>query len=155
MARVGNTGEIRAYAYLEENPSNSAILTRVIPFGKSVTFSVTLHTALQTSGIILQKKGSPGGGFLSKITSEVDGILFLSYRSAPVGATAFDIWGTAGVNLYIVHNGETLKIPSCVPRWPLETNIEAIITMDTPSIKVNSDKVGRTAGGRGRGLGRW
>nr|XP_056721578.1 protein-arginine deiminase type-3-like [Euleptes europaea] len=61
--------------------------------------------------------------------------------SAPVGATSFDVWGTAGVNLYIVHDGEVLKIPSCVPRWPLEANIEAVITMDTPSIKVNSDKV--------------
>ncbi|XP_048375402.1 protein-arginine deiminase type-3-like isoform X2 [Sphaerodactylus townsendi] len=62
-------------------------------------------------------------------------------RSAPVGATSFDVWGTAGVNRYIVHNGETLKIPSCVPRWPLKTNIEAIITMDARSTKVNSDKV--------------
>ncbi|XP_054857234.1 protein-arginine deiminase type-3-like [Eublepharis macularius] len=61
--------------------------------------------------------------------------------SAPVGATAFDVWGTAGVHLYIVHDGEAVKIPSCVPRWPLGNNTEAIITMDTPSIIVNNDKV--------------
>ncbi|XP_063001564.1 protein-arginine deiminase type-3-like [Elgaria multicarinata webbii] len=61
--------------------------------------------------------------------------------SAPAEATGFDVWGTSGVNLYIVHNGEVLKIPSCVPRWPLDSRVEVIVTMDTPSTEVNEDKV--------------
>ncbi|XP_042335219.1 protein-arginine deiminase type-3-like [Sceloporus undulatus] len=61
--------------------------------------------------------------------------------SAPPGATSFDVWGTPGVNIYIIHNAEVLKVPSCVPRWPLDTRVEVIVTMDTPSAQVDDDKV--------------
>uniref|UniRef100_A0A8D0DZG7 Protein-arginine deiminase n=1 Tax=Salvator merianae TaxID=96440 RepID=A0A8D0DZG7_SALMN len=61
--------------------------------------------------------------------------------AAPEGATTFDVWGTSGVNLYVVHNGEILKVPSCVPRWPLDRSIEVIVMMDTPSFEVDEDKV--------------
>ncbi|XP_033015376.1 protein-arginine deiminase type-3-like [Lacerta agilis] len=61
--------------------------------------------------------------------------------AAPSGATAFDVWGTSGVNLYIIHNGEVLKIPSCVPKWPLDCKVEVVVTMDQPSAEVNEDKV--------------
>ncbi|XP_020637768.3 protein-arginine deiminase type-3 [Pogona vitticeps] len=63
------------------------------------------------------------------------------WGSAPTGATAFDVWGTPGVNLYIIHNAEILKIPSCVPRWPLDARMEVIVTMDAPSSQVDEDKV--------------
>uniref|UniRef100_A0A8D2LCA0 protein-arginine deiminase n=1 Tax=Varanus komodoensis TaxID=61221 RepID=A0A8D2LCA0_VARKO len=76
------------------------------------------------------------------------GMVFCSFRSAPAGATGFDVWGTPGVNLYIVHNAEVLKIPSCVPRWPLNARVEVIVTMDAPSTEVNEDKV-RGSDGRG------
>ncbi|XP_061457461.1 protein-arginine deiminase type-3-like [Rhineura floridana] len=61
--------------------------------------------------------------------------------SAPTGAAAFDVWGTSGLNLFIVHNGEVLKIPCCVTRWPLNSRVEVIVTMDAPSVEVDEDKV--------------
>uniref|UniRef100_A0A8D2Q5F1 protein-arginine deiminase n=1 Tax=Varanus komodoensis TaxID=61221 RepID=A0A8D2Q5F1_VARKO len=84
----------------------------------------------------------------SKPVRGVLGMVFCSFRSAPAGATGFDVWGTPGVNLYIVHNAEVLKIPSCVPRWPLNARVEVIVTMDAPSTEVNEDKV-RGSDGRG------
>nr|XP_060614759.1 protein-arginine deiminase type-3-like [Anolis sagrei ordinatus] len=61
--------------------------------------------------------------------------------AAPPGAKTFDVWGSPGVNLYILHNGEVVKVPSCVPRWPLTTRVEVIVTMDSPSTKVDDEKV--------------
>uniref|UniRef100_A0A8D0GRS1 Protein-arginine deiminase n=1 Tax=Sphenodon punctatus TaxID=8508 RepID=A0A8D0GRS1_SPHPU len=68
-------------------------------------------------------------------------IISLCTRSAPTGATAFDVRGTPGVDVYIVHNPQVVKVPSCVPRWPLDARVEVVVTMEMPSNNVNDDKV--------------
>uniref|UniRef100_A0A803T717 Protein-arginine deiminase (PAD) N-terminal domain-containing protein n=1 Tax=Anolis carolinensis TaxID=28377 RepID=A0A803T717_ANOCA len=73
--------------------------------------------------------------------SNVCGFFPFLHRSAPPGAKTFDVWGSPGVNLYIIHNGEVVKVPSCVPRWPLSAKVEVIVTMDGPSTKVDDEKV--------------
>ncbi|XP_053136528.1 protein-arginine deiminase type-3-like isoform X3 [Hemicordylus capensis] len=34
-----------------------------------------------------------------------------------------------------------VKVPCCVPRWPLDPSMEVVVTMDTPSADVDEDKV--------------
>uniref|UniRef100_A0A8C0HB85 protein-arginine deiminase n=1 Tax=Chelonoidis abingdonii TaxID=106734 RepID=A0A8C0HB85_CHEAB len=61
--------------------------------------------------------------------------------SAPKDATSFDVRGTPGVDVYIVHNPQVAKVPTCVPRWPLDVRVEVVVTMKTPSDAVNDNKV--------------
>ncbi|CAM5105539.1 unnamed protein product [Natator depressus] len=61
--------------------------------------------------------------------------------SAPKDATSFDVRGTPGVDIYIVHSPEVAKVPTCVPRWPLDARVEVVVTMKAPSNAVNDNKV--------------
>uniref|UniRef100_A0A674K5Z9 protein-arginine deiminase n=1 Tax=Terrapene triunguis TaxID=2587831 RepID=A0A674K5Z9_9SAUR len=61
--------------------------------------------------------------------------------SAPKDATSFDVRGTPGVDVYIVHNPQVAKVPTCVPRWPLDAGVEVVVTMKAPSNAVNDNKV--------------
>uniref|UniRef100_A0A8C8RZH7 protein-arginine deiminase n=1 Tax=Pelusios castaneus TaxID=367368 RepID=A0A8C8RZH7_9SAUR len=61
--------------------------------------------------------------------------------SAPKDATSFDVRGTPGVDVYIVHNPQVAKVPTCVPRWPLDAGVEVVVTMKSPSSDMNDNKV--------------
>ncbi|XP_039364491.1 protein-arginine deiminase type-3-like isoform X1 [Mauremys reevesii] len=63
------------------------------------------------------------------------------HGSAPKDATSFDVRGTPGVDVYIVHNPQVAKVPTCVPRWPLDVGVEVVVTMKAPSDAVNDNKV--------------
>nr|XP_014425051.1 protein-arginine deiminase type-3-like isoform X1 [Pelodiscus sinensis] len=61
--------------------------------------------------------------------------------SAPKDATSFNVRGTPGVDIYIVHNPQVAKVPTCVPRWPLDDEVEVMVTMKAPSKDINDHKV--------------
>ncbi|XP_066493133.1 protein-arginine deiminase type-3-like [Tiliqua scincoides] len=61
--------------------------------------------------------------------------------AAPLDATGFDVWGTPGVNLYVILNGKVMKIPSLLPKWPLDASVEVLAGMDMPSVEVDDEKV--------------
>ncbi|NXG86403.1 PADI1 deiminase, partial [Stercorarius parasiticus] len=65
--------------------------------------------------------------------------------SAPKDAVAFHVQGTPGVKLYVVHETQSIKLPSSVCRWPLATGTEVLLAMDALSKDVGDEKVG--AGG--------
>uniref|UniRef100_A0A8C4YQD0 protein-arginine deiminase n=1 Tax=Gopherus evgoodei TaxID=1825980 RepID=A0A8C4YQD0_9SAUR len=44
-------------------------------------------------------------------------------------------------DVYIVHNPQVAKVPTCVPRWPLDVGVEVVVTMKAPSDAVNDNKV--------------
>lgn len=70
---------------------------------------------------------------------------FSSSSSAPKDAVAFHVQGTPGVKLYVVHETQSIKLPSSVGRWPLAAGAEVLLTMDALSKDVGDEKVG--AGG--------
>ncbi|NXD88385.1 PADI1 deiminase, partial [Halcyon senegalensis] len=61
--------------------------------------------------------------------------------SAPKDAVAFQVQGTPGVKLYVVHETQSVKLPSSMGRWPLATDTEVLLTMDTISKDVGDEKV--------------
>ncbi|NWS20023.1 PADI1 deiminase, partial [Pachyramphus minor] len=61
--------------------------------------------------------------------------------SAPKDAVAFHVQGTPGVKLYVVHDSQSIKLPSSVSRWPLGTHPEVLLAMDTLSKDVGDEKV--------------
>uniref|UniRef100_A0A8C3SAA4 protein-arginine deiminase n=1 Tax=Chelydra serpentina TaxID=8475 RepID=A0A8C3SAA4_CHESE len=63
------------------------------------------------------------------------------HGSAPKDTTSFDVRGTPGVDVYIVHNPQVAKVPTCVPRWPLDAGVEVVVTMKAPSNAVHDNKV--------------
>ncbi|NXV36269.1 PADI3 deiminase, partial [Rissa tridactyla] len=65
--------------------------------------------------------------------------------SAPKDAVAFHVQGTPGVKLYVVHETQSVKLPSSVCRWPLAAGTEVLLAMDALSKDVGDEKVG--AGG--------
>ncbi|NXJ85934.1 PADI3 deiminase, partial [Trogon melanurus] len=61
--------------------------------------------------------------------------------SAPKDAVAFHVQGTPGVKLYVVHETQSVKLPSSVCRWPLAGGAEVLLAMDTLSKDVGDEKV--------------
>ncbi|NXL04435.1 PADI1 deiminase, partial [Mesembrinibis cayennensis] len=61
--------------------------------------------------------------------------------SAPKDAVAFHVQGTPGVKLYVVHDTQSVKLPSSVSRWPLATGTEVLLAMDALSKDVGDEKV--------------
>ncbi|NXL39271.1 PADI3 deiminase, partial [Glaucidium brasilianum] len=61
--------------------------------------------------------------------------------SAPKDAIAFHVQGTPGVKLYVVHETQSVKLPSSVGRWPLAAGAEVLLTMDALSKDVGDEKV--------------
>ncbi|NXI37310.1 PADI1 deiminase, partial [Galbula dea] len=61
--------------------------------------------------------------------------------SAPKDAVTFHVQGTPGVKLYVVHETQSIKLPSSVGRWPLATGTEVLLTMDALSKDVGDEKV--------------
>ncbi|NXS58363.1 PADI1 deiminase, partial [Brachypteracias leptosomus] len=61
--------------------------------------------------------------------------------SAPKDAVAFHVEGTQGVKLYVVHETQSVKLPSSMSRWPLSPDTEVLLTMDAISKDVGDEKV--------------
>ncbi|XP_074969879.1 protein-arginine deiminase type-3-like isoform X5 [Phalacrocorax aristotelis] len=61
--------------------------------------------------------------------------------SAPKDAVAFHVQGTPGVKLYVVHDTQSVKLPSSVSRWPLAAGAEVLLAMDALSKDVGDEKV--------------
>uniref|UniRef100_A0A8B9GDQ8 protein-arginine deiminase n=1 Tax=Amazona collaria TaxID=241587 RepID=A0A8B9GDQ8_9PSIT len=61
--------------------------------------------------------------------------------SAPKDAVTFHVQGTPGVKVYVVHDTQSVKLPSSVSRWPLATSAEVLLSMDALSKDVGDEKV--------------
>ncbi|XP_010023007.1 PREDICTED: protein-arginine deiminase type-1-like, partial [Nestor notabilis] len=61
--------------------------------------------------------------------------------SAPKDAVTFHVQGTPGVKLYVVHDTQSVKLPSSVSRWPLAAGAEVLLAMDALSKDVGDEKV--------------
>ncbi|KAM4758613.1 protein-arginine deiminase type-1-like [Cyanocitta cristata] len=61
--------------------------------------------------------------------------------SAPKGAVSFHAQGTPGVRLWVVHDSQSVKLPSSVCRWPLAPGPELLLAMDSLSKDVGDEKV--------------
>ncbi|NXJ29166.1 PADI1 deiminase, partial [Dicrurus megarhynchus] len=61
--------------------------------------------------------------------------------SAPKGAASFHAQGTPGVRLWVVHEAQSVKLPSSVCRWPLAPGPELLLAMDGLSKDVGDEKV--------------
>uniref|UniRef100_A0A8B9B8U4 Protein-arginine deiminase n=1 Tax=Anser brachyrhynchus TaxID=132585 RepID=A0A8B9B8U4_9AVES len=61
--------------------------------------------------------------------------------SAPKDAVAFHVQGTPGVKVYVVHETQSVKLPSSVCRWPLAASTEVLLTMEALSKDVGDEKV--------------
>ncbi|NWY71910.1 PADI3 deiminase, partial [Erithacus rubecula] len=61
--------------------------------------------------------------------------------SAPRGAASFQAQATPGVRLWLVHETQSVKLPSSVTRWPLTPSPELLLAMDAPSKDVGDEKV--------------
>ncbi|XP_064027820.1 protein-arginine deiminase type-1-like [Pogoniulus pusillus] len=60
-------------------------------------------------------------------------------RSTPKSATSFDVHATSAVTVHIIHSPMTR--PMANSRWPLDPDIEVIVTIDVTSRSVNDNKV--------------
>uniref|UniRef100_A0A663NCD9 protein-arginine deiminase n=1 Tax=Athene cunicularia TaxID=194338 RepID=A0A663NCD9_ATHCN len=60
-------------------------------------------------------------------------------RSTPKGATSFDVHATSAVTVHIIHSPMTK--PMINSRWPLDPDIEVLVTIDVTSRTVNDNKV--------------
>ncbi|NWT48025.1 PADI1 deiminase, partial [Chroicocephalus maculipennis] len=60
-------------------------------------------------------------------------------RSTPKSAMSFDVHATSAVTVHIIHNPTTK--PMINSRWPLDPDIEIIVTIDVTSKTVNDNKV--------------
>ncbi|NWU09935.1 PADI1 deiminase, partial [Cephalopterus ornatus] len=60
-------------------------------------------------------------------------------RSTPKAATSFDVHATSAVTVHIIHSPTTK--PMIDSRWPLDPDIEVVVTIDVTSRTVNDNKV--------------
>ncbi|XP_027549022.1 protein-arginine deiminase type-1-like [Neopelma chrysocephalum] len=60
-------------------------------------------------------------------------------RSTPKAATSFDVHATSAVTVHIIHSPTTR--PMINSRWPLDPDIEVVVTIDVTSRTVNDNKV--------------
>lgn len=79
----------------------------------------------------------------------------LPRRSAPKDAVAFHVQGTPGVKVYVVHETQSVKLPSSVGRWPLAPSTEVLVTMEALSKDVGDEKVGAGHPGGSGPLSGW
>ncbi|XP_042743665.1 protein-arginine deiminase type-1-like [Lagopus leucura] len=62
-----------------------------------------------------------------------------NHRSTPKGATSFDVHATSAVTVHIIHSPMTK--PMLNSRWPLDPDIEVVVTVGVTSKTVNDNKV--------------
>ncbi|XP_068771682.1 protein-arginine deiminase type-1 [Struthio camelus] len=60
-------------------------------------------------------------------------------RSTPKGAVSFEVHATSAVIVHVIHNPVTK--PLNTSRWPLDPDIEVVVTVDVTSRTVNDNKV--------------
>ncbi|NWY95139.1 PADI1 deiminase, partial [Loxia curvirostra] len=60
-------------------------------------------------------------------------------RSTPRGAVSFDVHATPAVTVHMIHSPATK--PSLDARWPLDPNIEVVVTIDVTSRTVDDNQV--------------
>ncbi|NXE99705.1 PADI1 deiminase, partial [Menura novaehollandiae] len=60
-------------------------------------------------------------------------------RCPPRGATSFDVHATAAVTVHVIHSPATK--PMLDSRWPLDPDIEVVVTIDVTSRTLNDNKV--------------
>ncbi|NXX52242.1 PADI1 deiminase, partial [Scopus umbretta] len=60
-------------------------------------------------------------------------------RSTPKGATSFDVHATSAVTVHVIHSPMTK--PMINSRWPLDPDIEVVVTINVTSRTVNDNKV--------------
>ncbi|XP_072739917.1 protein-arginine deiminase type-1-like [Ciconia boyciana] len=60
-------------------------------------------------------------------------------RSIPKGATSFEVHATSTVTVHVIHSPMTK--PMINSRWPLDPDIEVVVTIDVTSRTVNDNKV--------------
>ncbi|XP_068018833.1 LOW QUALITY PROTEIN: protein-arginine deiminase type-1-like [Melanerpes formicivorus] len=66
--------------------------------------------------------------------------VFLDMRRAiPKGATSFDVHATSAVTVHVIHSPMTK--PMVNSRWPLDPDIEVLVTIDVTSRSLNDNKV--------------
>ncbi|XP_064586988.1 protein-arginine deiminase type-3-like [Zonotrichia leucophrys gambelii] len=61
--------------------------------------------------------------------------------SAPLGAASFQAQGSQGVKLWVLHDTQSVKLPSSVCRWPLSARPELLLAMERPSKEPGDEKV--------------
>ncbi|KFO85195.1 Protein-arginine deiminase type-1, partial [Buceros rhinoceros silvestris] len=66
-------------------------------------------------------------------------VLLDTRRSTPKDATSFDVHATSAVTVHIIHSPVTK--PMINSRWPLDPDIEVVVTIDVTSRTVNDNKV--------------
>ncbi|XP_066493416.1 protein-arginine deiminase type-3-like [Tiliqua scincoides] len=59
----------------------------------------------------------------------------------PKGATSFDVRGTSGVRVYVTYNPKLITKPDGTTRWPLNSDVEVMVVMNSPSSALNDNKV--------------
>ncbi|NXE70532.1 PADI1 deiminase, partial [Calcarius ornatus] len=60
-------------------------------------------------------------------------------RSTPRGAASFDVYATPAVTVHMIHSPATK--PSLDARWPLDPDIEVVVTIDVTSRTVDDNQV--------------
>ncbi|NXF13057.1 PADI1 deiminase, partial [Smithornis capensis] len=60
-------------------------------------------------------------------------------RSTPKAATSFDVHATSAVTVHIIHSPTTK--PMVNSRWPLDPDMEIVVTIDVTSRAINDNKV--------------
>lgn len=63
----------------------------------------------------------------------------LHSRSTPWGATSFDVHATPAVTVHMIHSPTTK--PTMDSRWPLDPDIEVVVTIDVTSRTVDDNQV--------------
>ncbi|XP_062449351.1 protein-arginine deiminase type-1-like [Rhea pennata] len=61
------------------------------------------------------------------------------HRSTPKGAASFEVHATSAVTVHVIHNPVTK--PMNTSQWPLDCDIEIVVTIDVTSRAVNDNKV--------------
>ncbi|NWQ84197.1 PADI1 deiminase, partial [Columbina picui] len=62
-----------------------------------------------------------------------------THRCTPKAAVSFDVYATSAVTVHIIHNPTTK--PMMNSRWPLDPDIEIVVTIDVTSTAINDNKV--------------
>uniref|UniRef100_A0A8C0UW41 Protein-arginine deiminase (PAD) N-terminal domain-containing protein n=1 Tax=Cyanistes caeruleus TaxID=156563 RepID=A0A8C0UW41_CYACU len=62
-------------------------------------------------------------------------------RSTPRGAASFDVHATPAVTVHVIHSPTTK--PTTDSRWPLDPDMEVVVTIDVTSRTVDDNQVRR------------
>lgn len=76
---------------------------------------------------------------------------FNGCRCVPDGATCFDVRGTRDLRVYVSYNPKLITRPDGTTRWPLSTDVEVMVVVNSPSSAVNDSKVGGLQGEASQG----